>query len=553
MQKTGRSSPTHGTERIMGRLRSVALGCLLVSTACRFADGSHATNRDDRRAVREIATRETHRGLQETAIRAEEEAARRAALAEIEQRKAAERARQRNDRMRFEAAYPLHGVVFHFLAQVFAAPKSGVPIGYLRRGSQFRASSGEAGPGCDRTWHKVPGGGYVCRGAGYVIGDSPRTFDPSPVPPALADPLPYAYAYAKQDDRPQYWRLPTIEEEQATRSAIESVRELQEHAATTSSDDELSETPVQPEGLEAPAPPGVAEVAGSDGENEDSEESEVESLLPSYLRMAMQRGFFVSVDQPTQAEDGREFLRTVRGGYVRADDVFHSEPPTTRGVVLGGAWELPLAIVHRQGAHHYRQHTLRDELIDQGEIPRHRPLHLAREPVTYRGRGYVQTPAGILVRETAVRRIRHRAMPEGIAEGARWIHVDLSEQALVAYDGQDAVFATLVSTGKAGFETPTGLFRIESKHVSITMDGSDEQQGSYSIEDVPWTMYFDGNYALHGAFWHGMFGHTRSHGCINLAPVDARWLFHWATPQLPVSWHGVFARANEGTFVFIEE
>jgi lipoprotein-anchoring transpeptidase ErfK/SrfK len=117
------------------------------------------------------------------------------------------------------------------------------------------------------------------------------------------------------------------------------------------------------------------------------------------------------------------------------------------------------------------------------------------------------------------------------------------------------VFATLVSTGKPGHETPTGLYRIQSKHVSTTMDDDASEDGAYSIEDVPWTMYFHGNYALHGAFWHYTFGRVRSHGCVNLAPADARWLFQWSSPTLPASWHGIFAdpRQNPGTFVFIEE
>ena len=65
--------------------------------------------------------------------------------------------------------------------------------------------------------------------------------------------------------------------------------------------------------------------------------------------------------------------------------------------------------------------------------------------------------------------------------------------------------------------------------------------GPYSIEDVPWVMYFQGSYALHAAFWHNYFGWRMSHGCVNLAPPDARWMFLWAEPRLPEGWHGVVA------------
>jgi lipoprotein-anchoring transpeptidase ErfK/SrfK len=104
----------------------------------------------------------------------------------------------------------------------------------------------------------------------------------------------------------------------------------------------------------------------------------------------------------------------------------------------------------------------------------------------------------------------------------------------------------MVSTGRKGskaepYDTPTGRWRIYSKHISTTMDGNSASDGNYSIQDVPWTMFFYGSYALHGAFWHRGFGAVRSHGCVNLGPSDARWLFNWTTPFLPEGWHGVNA------------
>ena len=58
----------------------------------------------------------------------------------------------------------------------------------------------------------------------------------------------------------------------------------------------------------------------------------------------------------------------------------------------------------------------------------------------------------------------------------------------------------------------------------------------YWVDAVPWTMYFDGRFALHGAFWHDRFGYRVSHGCINLAPRDAKLLFDRTTPALPPGW-----------------
>ena len=49
--------------------------------------------------------------------------------------------------------------------------------------------------------------------------------------------------------------------------------------------------------------------------------------------------------------------------------------------------------------------------------------------------------------------------------------------------------------------------------VVVERDGTVAGDLPYSIEDVPWTMYFLGGYALHAAFWHDKFGTRRSHGC----------------------------------------
>jgi lipoprotein-anchoring transpeptidase ErfK/SrfK len=93
-----------------------------------------------------------------------------------------------------------------------------------------------------------------------------------------------------------------------------------------------------------------------------------------------------------------------------------------------------------------------------------------------------------------------------------------------------------------------GTFLIHAKHVSATMDG-DEATDSYDLRDVPYIQYFFEGYALHGAFWHDDFGKPRSHGCVNLAPADAAWLFEWTDPVVPPEWHGA-VNAEGGTLVY---
>ena len=78
---------------------------------------------------------------------------------------------------------------------------------------------------------------------------------------------------------------------------------------------------------------------------------------------------------------------------------------------------------------------------------------------------------------------------------------------------------------------------------------------AYSIDDVPWTQYFSGSVALHGAFWHAGFGQVRSHGCVNLSPYDARWLFGFTAPALPPEWHAVSPTKGtpKGTSIVVTE
>lgn len=105
----------------------------------------------------------------------------------------------------------------------------------------------------------------------------------------------------------------------------------------------------------------------------------------------------------------------------------------------------------------------------------------------------------------------------------RWIEIDLTRQRLIAWEGTEAVYAVVISTGKDGTPTPTGAFAIQSKHEVARMQGAD-----YDVPDVPFTMYYYGGYAIHGAYWHNNFGTPVSHGCTNVAVNHAEWLFNWA-------------------------
>lgn len=123
----------------------------------------------------------------------------------------------------------------------------------------------------------------------------------------------------------------------------------------------------------------------------------------------------------------------------------------------------------------------------------------------------------------------HTDAPEGVKNG-RWIEVNLYEQTLSVYENNQLIFSTLAATGYEPYYTQPGLFQIREKIDYETMTGAFAagKTDYYLLEDVPWTMYYDGPRALHGAYWRAMFGYEQSHGCINLSIGDSHWLYDWA-------------------------
>jgi lipoprotein-anchoring transpeptidase ErfK/SrfK len=170
---------------------------------------------------------------------------------------------------------------------------------------------------------------------------------------------------------------------------------------------------------------------------------------------------------------------------------------------------------------------------------------------------YYETKEGLWLSERYVSRVAGTArMPKWANDGERWIDVSIRKQVLVAYDGTQAVYATLVSSGETGLDDPEtskstarGIFRIFAKHLTTTMSSKVVGE-EFELKDIPYVQYFEDGYALHAAYWHDDFGTPRSHGCINLSPEDARWLFQWTEPQLPAGWHGV-RQALRGSVVYV--
>ena len=234
----------------------------------------------------------------------------------------------------------------------------------------------------------------------------------------------------------------------------------------------------------------------------------------------------------------RGWLERIEGGFVRAHRVQSLTPSRFQGEIRP---HLPLAFVVRD------VHALG---INKANL-----LHRHdRVPVLEIDGTSVVTNIGALPRRD-VRIITLRSPPDAIPVGARWVLVDLAQQTLTAYEGDVAVYATLISAGKDYKEsqTHTGLYQVEHKMAFSDMHG--ESDDPYDVDRVPYALYFNKNEALHGTYWHDRFGTRASHGCINLALPDARWLFDWAPPRLPEHWTTIDPKAAGLTslWVFIKE
>ena len=172
-----------------------------------------------------------------------------------------------------------------------------------------------------------------------------------------------------------------------------------------------------------------------------------------------------------------------------------------------------------------------------------------REAQSFHGRQYVRVDAGWLP-ATALQRPEVPDNPSDLRGEERWVDVDRAHQTLVAFEGTRPVFATLVSTGRPGNPTAPGEHRVWVKLATTDMSNVDNVDlysatSLYTVSRVPWVMFFHNDQALHGAFWHDRFGAAHSHGCVNLAPRDAAWIYSWAPPAAPPGWTAVMPTATD--------
>ncbi len=426
---------------------------------------------------------------------------------------------------------------------VYAEPRwKSRRVGYLRAGAAVaRSAEPVSRQSCRRGWYRVQPAGYVCLNKRATLDPEHPVAVLSARRPDLGG-LPYPYVMSRFPTPPLYARLPS----EAQQKHVEPERHyhLRKHQQLMK----------DPDFVALPAPEQVPPLL-ADGALIPPLGGELRGKNTVLLRHARVRSGFALLG--TYERDGRQFGLTTEMAALPLDRTRVVEPSRFRGVVLSDELTLPVAIVRSKFARRYEQHEASGALAAVGQLTPRAVLGLTGEQRKHGEHYFLEARDGTWMRSDQVVRIdSFTKAPKWAQQGKKWIDVSILRQSLVAYEGERPVYATLVSTGADGIQdhqkshaTIQGTFLIHTKHLTVTMDG-DERGDEFDLRDVPYVQYFTEGYALHGAYWHDDFGTPRSHGCVNLAPLDAAWLFRWTEPVVPKGWHAALSLKN-GTIVYI--
>ena len=237
--------------------------------------------------------------------------------------------------------------------------------------------------------------------------------------------------------------------------------------------------------------------------------------------------------------------------YIRAEHLAFTRPSRFHGVILTEQPRYPFGWINRD---------VRPSITPAGPERTDVVLHrydritiFAQEPLG--SQLWYMVGPDQWIEQSYTARVDVDPPPEGVKPGEKWLEINTFEQTLAAYQGERMVFATLVSSGRPGTWTPDVLSRIWGKLPTTPMRNQDAPPSSplwYYLEDVQWTQYFYEAYALHAAYWHDSFGFTRSHGCVNLSILDAKWLFAWTRPYTSPDEKITYStHADPGTWVWV--
>jgi hypothetical protein len=475
-------------------------------------------------------------------------------------------------------------------ASIYARPERAAErIGYLRLGARIARSQEPVSlRDCSGGWYAVRPVGFVCAGDEVSLSLEHPVVRALQTEPNRERPLPYPYAFVRAEV-PNYLKVPSSEEQFTYEPGL--ARHLRDWRKLSHEWDALSVgANAVPLGVDGAALGPIPEHAqpldmsaryGGDGSDRipwwlgDGERkvpifSGFQAPPTAVVSDRIQPQAGVALIGSFIAGEGvqeRRFAITTDARLLPADKLRADAGSRFHGASVRGHG-LPAAFVRKGGVSYWE--------VENGKLAAREPLEYrqfvaltgqARDVKTTRrtAKGPVEeserlleAKAGGWLRARDLKMVNMpRTLPWFAERGSRWIDVSIDHQTLVLWEGSEPVYATLVSTGRDGtgdpektWSTPSGTFRIQQKHVTATMD-SRAADSEFELRDVPWVMYFQGGYALHGAYWHDDFGRPRSHGCVNLSPIDARYVFEWSLPDVPQHWHGAYSSDTFGSGTLI--
>lgn len=221
----------------------------------------------------------------------------------------------------------------------------------------------------------------------------------------------------------------------------------------------------------------------------------------------------------TVVQSGRTYYQLASGDWMRGQDLEEITPSSFSGIRLSApltvrfGWVLEAIDSAQAGGSPRRSYSRYQVIREDASVP----------PQA----GFMAVAPGEYLPLKSLSLVTPGFRPPLGVNPCRFVLVDLAEQNLSVYDGCQLVFATLISSGREFGSTPLGTFTVFKKSeydlVTPPFQGGDQ----YYLDNVPFIDFFYGVWALHAAYWHDQFGFPVSHGCINLAPADARWIYDW--------------------------
>lgn len=422
------------------------------------------------------------------------------------------------------------------------------------KGGSLATAKVASGGGCTE-WYAIEPSGFVCAGDTASV-DPTDTLTAAVIADAGDPDSPWPFEYGESLGTPRYTSIPTLDEMRQTEWDLEihfqkiaRIKEAKSPEEIAAIDKVYVGVDFSPSGDPAPQLAKVT-VFVREGRKYVARDSTV----------AWVRAFDVDYPDGKYGFTKRTFLLTSDHAIVPKDRVRPYPKSQFKGVKLDESVKLPIAFFRKTPRPKFKRGA-DGAMTPTGETwPARSWTMVTGEEIAVGPEKFVATrEPGIFAKSEDATVITEARPPSGkITEATgrgTWLDISVLGGWLVAYEKTKPVFVTLISPGRGGVpypgidplktaSTPLGNFRVDGKFKWSSMVSSSNSDLIHS--EVQYIQNFHGPHALHGAYWHEVFGEPKSGGCVNLSPIDSKWLFDFTEPALPEGWHGLRSTGEAG-------